>query len=280
MFEKAFGPMSPQLKREFAKHFSLDDPELEERYRNRNKRMERQYNVQALANRINLMWSKSLWGSSPIDFTFDDWKPEERKNVEMAKHLGNKAYLLSREMVNGHLNVVLSGDAGVGKTSLALAMLSKLRQSGVTTLFVSVVALDQLLSDQYKFGDCEERLGRLREAMAKVDVLLLDDLGAEAGDVRKVMSSDYTGTRKDMQKLIFEVANERYEGTKAERNAARKQGRKLIKPVHQTIVTTNNITDELKRIYGERTTSRLITQMPEHRLPFNDMEDMRQVNGF
>ncbi len=53
----------------------------------------------------------------------------------------------------------------------------------------------------------------------------------------------------------------------------------MIKPVHQTIITTNNLTDELIRIYGERTVSRLVTRDPNHRLAFNDMEDMRIKEG-
>ena len=180
---------------------------------------------------------------------------------------------------NGHLNVIMSGDAGVGKTSLALAMLSKLKQDNKTVLFVSVIALSQLVSDQYEYNDRKEQLQDLKRAMCECDVLLLDDLGADGGSAEKVMSNGYTGARKDVQALMFDVANNRYEGTKKEQNAARKAGIKLSKPVHQTIITTNNMTEELERIYGERTISRLISRDPNHRLAFNDMEDMRTKEG-
>lgn len=280
VFEKAFGPISPQLKKEFAKHISFDDPNLKEKYEQRNKDMEKKYNICAVANRNKAIWNGSLWGTSPINFTFNDWEPTRRKDPQKAKDLGNKAFVLAREMVNGHINVVLSGNAGVGKTSLALAMLSMLRSSGKSTLFVSVIALNRLVGEQYKFPDKANELYRLRKLMIKTDVLLLDDLGAEAGDIRKVMSSDYQGTRKDLQDLMFDVANQRYEGTKEERKESQKTGKQLIKPVRQTIVTTNNYTEELERIYGQRTISRLITKNKEHRLAFNNMEDMREANGF
>ena len=182
-------------------------------------------------------------------------------------------------MVNGHLNVAMSGLAGVGKTSLALAMANALKDSGKTVLFVSVIALSELLSEQYDYQDRKERLQSLRKTMCSCDVLILDDLGADGGSVDKVMTNGYTGARKDMQTLMFEVANCRYEGTKDERKKARENHKKLVKPVHQTIITTNNLTKELKKIYGERTISRLVTQDPNHRLAFNDMEDMRVKEG-
>ena len=241
--------------------------------------MEKSFNRQLQRKKSNAVWGKSLWAGGEIKFTFNDWKPAERDNTLKAKNLGNKAYKLANEMINGHLNVVMSGDAGVGKTSLALAMGNLLRSKNKTVLFVSIVALSQLAKDQYDYTDRKERLNMLEEAMKRCDVLILDDLGADGGNTEKVMSSGYTGARKDVQSLLFEVANTRYEGTKNERKNANENGIKLIKPVHQTIITTNNLTDELIRIYGERTISRLISRDPNHRLPFNDMEDMRTKEG-
>lgn len=264
----------------FAKHgVDINDNSLAKRVSDRNKQMNRLYNQQAKRKRQRIIWNKSLWASGEIDFTFKDWKPNERQNPIIAKNLGNKAFKLAHEMVNSHLNVIMSGDAGVGKTSLALAMLNKLKQANKTGLFVSVIALSQLVADQYEYSDRKKQLRDLKRAMCECDVLLLDDLGADGGSTEKVMSNGYTGARKDVQALMFDVANNRYEGTRKEQNAAKKAGIKLSKPVHQTIITTNNLTDELERIYGERTISRLISRDSNHRLAFNDMEDMRTKEG-
>lgn len=264
----------------FAEHgVDINDDSLAERVNDRNKQMSKLYNQQAKQKKQRIIWNKSLWASGEIDFTFKDWKPNERQNPIIAKNLGNKAFKLAHEMVNGHLNVIMSGDAGVGKTSLALAMLNKLKQANKTVLFVSVIALSQLVADQYEYSDRKNQLRDLKRAMCECDVLLLDDLGADGGSVDKVMTNGYTGARKDMQTLMFEVVNCRYEGTKDERKKARENHKKLVKPVHQTIITTNNLTKELKKIYGERTISRLVTQDPNHRLAFNDMEDMRVKEG-
>lgn len=270
--------LPPEL---FAKHgVNVNDDSLAKRVNDRNKRMEKLYNQQNKRNKQKVIWDKSLWASGEISFNFKNWEPNERQNPIKAKNLGNKAFKLAHQMAtNGHLNVIMSGDAGVGKTSLALAMLSKLKQDNKTVLFVSVIALSQLVSDQYEYNDRKEQLRELKRAMCECDVLLLDDLGADGGSAEKVMSNGYTGARKDVQALMFDVANNRYEGTRKEQNAARKAGVKLSKPVHQTIITTNNLTDELERIYGERTISRLISRDPNHRLAFNDMEDMRTKEG-
>ena len=258
---------------------NIHDPKLKEKMEQRDKQMHNKFNRDLQRNKTKAVWNKSLWASGEIEFTFDDWKPSERENALKAKNLGNKAFKLTKEMLNGHLNVVMSGDAGVGKTSLALAMGDSLRKQNMTVLFVSTVALSQLVSDQYNYTDRKEQLLALTKAMENCDVLILDDLGADGGSAEKVMSAGYAGTRKDLQTLMFEVANARYEGTKEERKNANEKGIKLIKPVHETIITTNNMTDELIRIYGERTVSRLITRDPNHRLAFNDMEDMRKKEG-
>lgn len=276
-FVKARWDIDPQI---FEKEgVDIHNPNLREIVEERNKSMEKSFNRQLQRKKSNAIWGKSLWAGGEIKFTFNDWKPAERDNTLKAKNLGNKAYKLANEMINGHLNVVMSGDAGVGKTSLALAMGNLLRSKNKTVLFVSTVALSQLVSDQYSYTDCKQQLQALTRAMKCCDVLILDDLGADGGSTEKVMSAGYSGTRKDLQTLMFEVANTRYEGTKNERKNANENGIKLIKPVHQTIITTNNLTDELIRIYGERTISRLISRDPNHRLPFNEMDDMRIKEG-
>lgn len=257
----------------------VHNPKLKEKVEERNELMDRKFENELKHKQADATWSKSLWASGEIKFTFNDWKPDQHANQAKARSLGNKAYKLARAMEHGHLNVIMSGNAGVGKTSLALAMLDMLQKAGKTVLFVSTVALSQLMSDQYEYKDRKQQLHYLTRAMKTCDVLLLDDLGADGGNVEKVMGKGYTGTRKDLQTLLFEIVNTRYEGTKKEQRIADENHVKLIKPVHQTIVTTNNLTDELIRIYGERTISRLVTRDPNHRLAFNDMEDMRTKEG-
>lgn len=266
---------------EFAKKHGVDllDPQALKHYKERNEQMEVKYTKAAKRRHIELIWDQSLWNSGEIEFAFSNWKPEERSNVQKARNLGNKAYKLSHFLLNNNFNVVMSGEAGVGKTSLALAMVTFLREHGKTALFVSTDELLSMISNQYDYEDVRQQLNRTKKAMYTADVLLLDDLGAEGGSISKVNGDHYSGVRQDMQRFMQDVANNRYEGTQEEQNNARKKGIKLPKPAHSTIITTNNTTDELERIYAHRTISRLITRDSNHRLAFNDMEDMRMKEG-
>lgn len=275
MLQKAFAPMGKDLREVFAQHINLDDPKLKEKYEKRNKQKVLDYTEENSRNKAAIVWEHSLWSSAPIKFTFADWNPSERHNTNKAKELGNKAFTLAKGIQTKAFNVVMSGDAGVGKTSLALAMLYQLKGAGKRVMFVSTSELMHLVSEQYRYQDRAKELEDVKRAMCECDVLLLDDFGAEGGSIKKINSGDFTGVRRDMQSLIYDVANARYEGTWREQKAAVKAGKKLPKPVRSTIVTTNNQTGELELIYDKRTVSRLISKNPEHRLAFNDMEDMR-----
>lgn len=279
MLQKAFAPMSKDLRAVFAQHINLDDPKLKEKYKQRNKQKVLEYTRENTHNKAETVWGHSLWSSAPIEFNFGDWKPNERQNTDKAKKLGNKAFVLAKELQTKAFNVVMSGDAGVGKTSLALAMLYQLKDAGKRVMFVSTSELMHLVSEQYSYRDRAKELEDVKRAMCECDVLLLDDFGAEGGSIKKITSGDFTGVRRDMQSLIYDVANARYEGTWREQKTAVKAGKKLPKPVRSTIVTTNNQTGELELIYDKRTVSRLISKNPEHRLAFNDMEDMRPKEG-
>ena len=168
----------------------------------------------------------------------------------------------------------MTGDAGVGKTSLAMMMAGILQRHDKTVMFVSANELRDLSVDQYDYPELKLKLKDRLNFINDADVLILDDLGAEAGNYEN-------GNRisPSFQRLIYSIARSRFEGTREDQRKAVKESRKLPHPVRSTIVTTNNIQDELDAIYGSRTISRLITMKPEHRLAFNGMEDMRQQSN-
>lgn len=258
----------------FKEHIDVNDPSLADKYVQRNKNMEAKYNRDAIKNRIKLYRAKSLWEGAPLEFAISDWQPDKRKDVEQAKSLGNKAVLLARQMVNKPFNVLMTGDAGVGKTSLAMMMAGILQKHDKTVMFVSANELRDLSVDQYDYPELKLKLKDRLNFINDADVLILDDLGAEAGNYEN-------GNRisPSFQRLIYSIARSRFEGTIEDQRKAVKESRKLPHPVRSTIVTTNNIQDELDAIYGSRTISRLITMKPEHRLAFNGMEDVRQQSN-
>ncbi|QLI94510.1 ATP-binding protein [Limosilactobacillus mucosae] len=212
---------------------------------------------------FNRVYRKSLWtGNQPVKFTFDDWKVDKQADKKQAAEIGNRAWTLAKMIANGqNMNVYLAGNPGTGKTSLALAMVDKIRnESGKTALFVSTDALAELYSRRFDDKTVQNRLYGLIDLMQgnrqlkiePVDVLVLDDFGTEGG----MRTDTKSQVRVDMQKGLFSVADARF-------------GK------FTTIVTTNNKTSELQEMYNEKLLSRLITRNPEHRLTFNGMVDVR-----
>jgi DNA replication protein DnaC len=75
--------------------------------------------------------------------------------------------------VTAHRNVLVTGPTGVGKTFLACALAHAAIRRGHTALYLR---LPRLL-DELVLARADGRLPRLMAAWAKVDVLVLDDLG-------------------------------------------------------------------------------------------------------
>jgi DNA replication protein DnaC len=224
-------------------------------------------------NRIQAGWGKqhelfqnseyfrsSLFsGGQRIDFTFKDWQPSmQSANVNLARGVGNQCYVLAKQMINQPMKVLLSGPPGVGKTSLAMAMLNYLANEGFSVMVVSTMELSHLHDDRFEASDVKDRLKYLEKMMKSVDVLLLDDLGTEGG-----MKKNPKSVRQDMQELLFRVANARLDLNRNE-------------PIHSTISTTNLSTDKLAGIYNEKIISRLVPHNHSQIVEFDGLKDVRK----
>jgi DNA replication protein DnaC len=104
--------------------------------------------------------------------------------------------LAESHWVDAHRNVLVTGPTGVGKTFLACALAHAAIRHGHTALYLR---LPRLL-DELVLARADGRLPRLMAAWARVDVLVLDDLGLQpvaaprAADLLEVME-DRSGTR-------------------------------------------------------------------------------------
>lgn len=201
----------------------------------------------------------SVWPSDQrMKFTFQDWNID-LQDGDSAKVIGNQAYKLCKKLENEPGNVFMLGSRGVGKTSLALAMLDKLGATK-TTMFVSTAELASMIGQQYDYSDVAKRIKKIEKAMKEVDVLLLDDFGTEGG----MKGDKFSPVRKDMQEMMYRVSNSRFN---LNTNSI----------VRTTIITTNNLQSELEQMYNDKLISRLIPKNKEQRLAFNGMQDVRGV---
>jgi DNA replication protein DnaC len=90
-------------------------------------------------------------------------------------------------------NIVLIGDTGVGKTGLLIGLARKAAQNGYRTLFVQAHDLfEQMFTS---LGDNSTR--RLVKSLAKVDVLVIDELG-------------YVNVTREQVNIFFKLIEERH----------------------------------------------------------------------
>ncbi|MCT3390354.1 ATP-binding protein [Lentilactobacillus hilgardii] len=211
-------------------------------------------------NKIRGFYKASVWsGNMPLKFTFKNWDVTKQPNSDKAKALGNQAYLLAKQLKDHDFNVALAGDRGVGKTSLALAMMDYLMKAGRTAMFVSTAELLRMVNDKYTDNSIKAQLEKIGAEMKRVDILILDDFGTEGG-----MTGSIKPVHKDLQDLMYQVSNARVD---FEHNKAR----------GATIITTNNSKPQLKKMYESKFIDRVYPKDPNHQLLFDNMKGVREV---
>ena len=121
--------------------------------------------------------------------------------------------------------ILLTGQSGVGKTTLAYAIANELSSKGISVCFVTAFEFVDLML-KYHTSDVSRR-SRYTEFILDCEMLIIDDLGTEP--MLKSVTKEY----------LYNVINTRLVNGK------------------KTMVTSNLNLEELMLRYGERTVSRM-----------------------
>ncbi|MFA9467914.1 MULTISPECIES: ATP-binding protein [unclassified Streptococcus] len=129
-------------------------------------------------------------------------------------------------------NTLITGDPGIGKSHLSLAMAKainegyKAKGEPKSVLFISLTEIIKEIQEGWNYGrNAKLTAHDAKRLLTGVDYLILDDIGEISGEIGK--------TERD---LIFDVLNHR----------------------ETTIFTTNLDSQQLKRYYGDKIYNRIL----------------------
>jgi DNA replication protein DnaC len=102
--------------------------------------------------------------------------------------------LIRLQWVNQHLNLLITGKTGCGKTYLACALAHKACLTGLTSKYYRLVRL----FEELKIAKANGTYTNLLSQIAKIDLLILDDWGLSQPD-------------NDQRKDLLEILDDRYQ---------------------------------------------------------------------
>lgn len=172
-------------------------------------------------NYIKRLINNSSIGEKFKDRTFENFKVDE-SNYESFRTC--KKYADNFEQVKHQVknSLIISGDNGIGKTHLAVAIAHEVMSNGISVYFATAPTLFEKLRDELFFDGKKP----IHKMTVNAELLIIDDLGKEK-------SSEWTS------ETLYKIVNDRYEN-------------KL--PV---IITTNLTKNEIEKRYNKAVTSRL-----------------------
>lgn len=147
-----------------------------------------------------------------------------RENIELIRE---KSLTFIENFDNpNEKNLIFTGSTGLGKTFMINCIANEALKLGKTVLYQTApIMLDAIIDE--KFGNSDENIN-LQENILTVDLLIIDDLGAERVNDFKITE-------------LFTIINSR-----------------LLNPKLKTIISSNLTIEELFKTYTNRIGSRLV----------------------
>lgn len=193
---------------------------------------------------------------SDLRQTFDDFAVDD--TLQQAEL--NRAMQIAERINNGETgNFTFSGNAGSGKTLLAISILNYVNANSYNKLcyFLSFEMYMTMVKASFNDNRLKADVQMIEMCVRDSDLFVLDDLGSETfmqhvDDKKKspTQASEFT------QEALFRFADYRKNKT--------------------NIITTNNTSKELQSIYNPKIYSRLIAKKADNAIRF-DSRDMRNI---
>lgn len=219
---------------------------------------ERQYIERATTRHMKRVTFERLGKDSIVsdyllkEATFTSYKTDddetERNKLEARRIAG-------RYLKGEVFNTLLTGNAGTGKSHLAMSILRAVNDNADPWKSCLFLSLDEyLLTIRSTFGNktTTEDEQSLIERVADVDLMVIDDLGAETGFIgTDKTASDFT------QRILYSLMNKRQDKS--------------------TIITTNLNSAQITAMYDSKIISRLYRRLGSNVIKFESAVDRRMT---
>jgi len=194
----------------------------------------------------SLLQDKTLWNAS-FDSYIDE-SQEERVN----KH--QTLQFVDQYKKGSTFNLWFYGKPGVGKSHLSMSILKTLNSLEISCLFIDIDEMLRKIRNSFNDKQSPYTEQYFTDLLTEVDFLVLDDLGAETGNIDTDKSaSDFTS------RVLRAIINSRQDKS--------------------TIVTTNLETKRLLKMYDPKLISRMMKNIEV--IKFETTKDKRIHNvGF
>lgn len=207
---------------------------------------------EAKENKIKMLFRNGsiVPNKKMFDCTFYNFKITEVE-TQQAKEMCERA---TKEFVKGeNIHVVLTGNSGVGKSHLAMAICNEYLNKTEYEKEVLFINFRELI-EQMKFAigsaDAEANLSKeIIKMIKESELVVIDDLGAELGEGNERASSRFNSD------ILYGIMEAREDSP--------------------TVFTTNLSGDSINKLYGSRIVSRMLKNSKGYVFKFQNTKDKR-----